>query len=519
MNPVHNIGRNFLRRTFMNSSDISIDMDKEYMFQNYPSLRAENDSVYGVEDRDEVVFEVVDYDELCYVLSEEGTHMILFGGIWSGETQKSIAPINYCARKYGVDTIYLFDFSVNGKAETTIKQDITAQETYDGPGKRESNPFAVYNYLYGELVRHHLTNLNDWVEGKVGTKDEIAFLDLYDDLIKVPNLAEPFLFIYNKDNPDPIMWAVELAGYCQDEESICAALEDKIFSHVGEDGCEITPYSHADYIREAFSMNERGHSFKTQNAFTEDEQINIQKICYQEFRWLIKQEGSYLIELAGPWCAYSQGSVATVNDYAVANGIRVYMTDRRIDSKHAIDFWKYARQNELTISCPPMVEEYVDLWENYFKRAQISCALDPSRPWHNDLTVDYIDDEGKRHSALQVGVPFILSYNKDHVDQAGIPTPILASQHDSGELINTSEQFIYYEPNYRWFTGAIYRVFYMYQKSLGKEMHDKTIDRTAPLVEGEIIRHVETVAHHQDHDWEKEQIHGDSASDEGGCCG
>ncbi len=518
----------------MTSSSIDIDMDKEYMFQNYPGLRSENDPVCGVDSRDDIVYEVVDFDELCYLLSAEGTHMILFGGIWSDATQKVIAPINYCARRHGIDTVYLFDFSVDGIAEHTIKQDLTAQETYDGPEKREANPFAVYNYLYGELVRHHLTNLNDWTAGKVGTKDEVAFLDLYEEVVRVPDLAEPFLFIYNKDNAVdhsaaagekgaagayPIMWAAELASCCglteadPVQDDILSVLEEKIFRHTEEEGAEITTYSHSDYIRDAFSMNERGHSFKTQDAFTEDEQINVQKICYQEFRWLLRQEGSYLIELAGPWCAYSQGSVATVNDYAVANGVRVYMADVRLDSKHAIDFWKYPRKNELTMSCMPLRANYIELWEKYFPRAEILCSLDPTRPWHNNLTVDYTDENGTKHSVLSVGVPYILAYNKDHINQDGDEAPILASHHDSGELINTSERFVYNDPTYRWFTGGVYKVFHAYQTSVGKEMHDKTIDRTAPIVEGEIVRHVETEFHHKDHDWSSEQIHPAAAAE------
>jgi len=69
------------------SSDDSVDMDKEYIYHNYRYLRKENSLFYGVGSSEDVRIRPVYFDELCYILSEAGTHLILFGGAWSEKTQ------------------------------------------------------------------------------------------------------------------------------------------------------------------------------------------------------------------------------------------------------------------------------------------------------------------------------------------------------------------------------------------------------------------------------------------------
>lgn len=524
------------------SSGIEFDMEKEYIYQQYPHLRRENSPAYGAAGPEEVVIRPVYFDELCYLLSTEGAHLVLFGGPWSAATNSIIDQINFYARKYGVDAVYTFDFRADGATpETDIKQDITAQASYEGPGKKAPNPAADCNYIYGELVTRHLTNLNDWVRRKVGTEGDITYLNLYQDAVTVPNLQEPFLFLFNKDNKIdhsgavrgdgyvneagtyPIVYAMELEAYrdgndgrlysdpAEHNESTRAdnfgeLLENGIFKHIGEEGVVLTPYTHADYMRDSFSMNERGHSFKTEDAFKKDEQINIQMTTLPELLWILQQKGSYIILFGGPWCACTQSAVATVNDYAVANNVRVYMFDMRLDGKHPIDFWKYPRLNELKLTAPMLRRYYVEVWEKYLPGAPILCSIEPeTKSWGRTVTLSYTDEGGAEHEVLSVGVPYLLAYNKDNTIKRGRKRPVLASRHDAGELINCSEDFIYYEPNYRNYKAGVYFVFHTYADSLGQTVKDITIDRTAPRVEGQPVRHVETVAYHKEHDWNKER--------------
>ena len=306
------------------SSSMRFDMSREFVYYNYRYLRKENSPVYGVADSSEVVIRPVYFDELCYLLNTDGAHLILFGGTWSEQTQAVIDRVNHLARRYGVDAVYNFDFRVDGEtAGASIKSDLTQQASYDGPGKREPLGCAECNYLYGELVTRHLTNLNDWVQNKIGG-DDITYLNLYQDAVTVPRLEEPFLVLYNKDNTVdnsgnggsagsyPIVGAMELP-YTRDEipEDLDAQLVKNVFGFIGKDGNDITPYTHQDYMYDAFKRNHRGHSLKTEDCFQKGEPIHIVPVTLQEARWILSQKGSFLVYFCGAWCANSQAGVAT----------------------------------------------------------------------------------------------------------------------------------------------------------------------------------------------------------------
>jgi hypothetical protein len=532
------------------SSAMNIEMDKEYFYQKYSYLRKENSPVYGVSDPSEVNFSVLSFDELCYLLNTEGTHLIFFGGPWCPNTAGVADYINFYARKYGVDTVYNFDFRMDGESrDANIREDLTAQPSYDGPDKAETSVIgAEYNYIYGELVNRFLTNLNDWVAFKEGTGHEITYLDLYEETQTAPKVQVPFLFLYNKDNKIdhsgvvrgddyvnesgtyPIVYAIEKMYFrdaengnlysdreIHDETTIVndygEQLEKAIFSHIGEDGVTITPYTHSDYIRDTYRMNGRGHSFKTQNAFTEDEQINIQMVTLNELNWILDRKGTFLILFGGAWCANTQAAVSVVNDYAVANNLKVYMFDTRLDGKYPIDFWKYPRAKELQIRSDkhPLKKLYIDLIENHL--SNISTIYDPHG--FDAPIISYTDEEGNVHSVGRLQAPHFLAVNKDNIDGRGNSKPVLAYCERMYELINCNDTFIYSEPNYKDYKAGAYKVIYEYCKREGLEPHEITVDKTAPIVEGEPIRHVETEEHHKEHDWYKERA---VKNEDCGCC-
>lgn len=532
------------------SSSMEIDMAKEYVYHCYRYLSKENSPVYGVDSAAEVVITPVYFDELCYLLHAKGTHVVLFGGTWSLKTQGVIDRINYFARKHGVNTVYQFDFRADGATEdTNFKVDITAQESYDGPGKQASIGCANCNYIYGELVSRHLLNLNDWVDGKVGSGDDITYLNLYQDAVTVPNLHEPFLFVFNKDNRVdnsgvhcgdgdestryPIVSALELKSFRGENgqmylDEACSVLdsefdlrlETEIFGKIGSDG--VASYTHADYMYEAFHRNERGHAFKTEDCFKKGEQINIQPVTLAELLWILDQKGSFLMVTAGAWCANSQGGIATINDFAVANNARVYMFDSRLDGKHPIDFWKYPRMNELKLSHPTLTKFNFEIWEKRLPGAPILSRIrtDTGIRKKRPLTIDYIDEAGEKHSVLPVDLPYLVACNQDgrnERDQAWQPV-IAACNHGGIELINCLKSFVYYKPNYRLYTAGVYAVFAVYCDSLGIPVNDITIDRTAPIVEGEPVKHPETVAYHKEHDWYKERAGRGAVSADEDCC-
>ena len=517
------------------SSSAKFDMNKEFLLANYKYLSKENSPVYGAADAGEVRIASIVFDELVYLLNTSGTHLILFGGMWSDKTQAIIDRVNYFAAKYGVDTVYNFDFYADGKNEySNFKSDLTQQASYDGPGKREAIGCADCNYIYGEIVTRHLTNLNDWVEAKVESDNDITFLNVYQDAVRVPNLQEPFLFLYNKDNTVdnsgcgcvsesgkyPIIAAMEIDCVRKADGMLFRngkvvtdmdeQLEKGIFSYIGKDGNVITPYTKQDYMFDAFSINTRGHSVKTEDCFKKGEQINIEHVSLRQLLWMFEQHGTFIFVFGGPWCACTQSAMATLNDYAIANDAKIYMFDMRLDSKYPVDFWDYPRLNELKIGASYLKHYYIDIWEKYLPGAPIMCSINPNAPeWARSLPiVNYVDSEGNEHNVLSVGVPYIFTYNKDNKDERGKPRPILESRHDAGELINCNKAFIYHDPNYRNFKGGVYALMYAYCESVGQKMHDITIDRTAPIVEGVPGKNPNIegkVKYHKEHNWWKER--------------
>lgn len=525
------------------SSSIKFDMNKEFLFANFPSLRAENNPEYGVESADQVNITSITLDELIYLLNSDGAHLILFGGIWSSETLGVIDQINYYARVHHVDTVYLFDFYADGEdLSTSFKADLTQQADYDGPGKREAVGCAVCNYLYGELVTRHLTNLNDWVANKAGGEDDITFLNVYCDPVRVPNLREPFLFLYNKDNTVdnsgcenvsesgkyPIVAAMELDYHRRSDGVLCDGkgraagdlgelLEEGVFRYIGQDGNNLTPYTHTDYMYDAFNLNTRGHSAKSEPAFQKGEATNIQPITLAQLLWMFQQKGTFIFMIGGPWCANTQSAVATLNDYAKANDARVYMFDMRLDSKYAVDFWDYPRQNEYKLSSPYLLHRYVEIWEKYLPGAPILCSINPNAPfWARSLPIiNYVDPQGQEHNVLSVGVPYIFTYDKENTNRRGAPQPVVASHHDAGELINCTPEYIYHDPNYRNFKGGVYAVVCAFTERVGQTMKDITIDRTAPIVPGTpgINPNISgKVKYHKEHNWWKERLDPEAAA-------
>jgi hypothetical protein len=299
-------------------------------------------------------------------------------------------------------------------------------------------------------------------------------------------------------------------------ENIDELLVNGIFSYIGKDGNDITPYTSQDYMFDAFKQNERGHSFKTEDCFKKDEKINITPVTLQQMRWILSQKGSFMVLFCGAWCANSQAGVATINDFAVANDVRVYMLDIRMEGKHQIDFWKYPRQNEFRLNHPSVRASYLDLWERCLPGAPVLCSVD-ARNTERPFNTTVLDDNGNEHHILPIDIPYILAVNKDNATPHGSKPVLAACNHDGFELINCSKTFIYYKPNYRKYTAGIYFVMNAYCQSLGIEPKDISIDRTAPIVAGEPMKNPDIkgeVKYHKEHDWYKERGGNDSCD----CC-
>ena len=79
------------------------ELDAAYFLDDYAYI---NDS--------DSVFTSLVWEELVTLLEREGNALILFGGPWCTNTTPVIGYINDVAKESGVETIYTFDFRLDG---------------------------------------------------------------------------------------------------------------------------------------------------------------------------------------------------------------------------------------------------------------------------------------------------------------------------------------------------------------------------------------------------------------------
>ena len=510
----------------INLSDTAYDFQAEYFYNEYNTQsNADIESQDGIDtfENKDIVFKSLYYDELVYLLEQEGNYLILLGGPWCHNTRAVIGEINEFAKEYGIDTVYNFDFRLDGETRETHIRESAQTAEYGG----EKVVSADWNYLYGELIDRYFTNLNDWVEYK---EDGESALTWYDEAYTAETIAKvqvPFLFLYNKDNTTryvPVydengkQTGVEADGSATGSYPIVYGFEEMVdkdstgiynstnedgtrnyitgeytarlqavFDFIKDNGVAIDTYSDADYLYHAFvADNGRGHSPKLYDVFTEGEQINIEVITYAQTQWLLAQEGSAAILFGGAWCANTQAAIGPINDYAVANDTTVYLMDFRLDGKHPIDFWGYDRDRQFEIRSTkqdgnpeelagstyvgqpnPFANLYTNLINTYL--TNVETITDPSA---DNYYITYVDENGAEVQAKRLQAPYFLAYNKDAVDEDGFPAPVLAWHEEMLEITENSFEkgsYAYQKDNYASYTAGIEEVLTALADSTGTD--------------------------------------------------
>ena len=425
--------------------------EQEFFYNDYNTASNADTTRQGVDTfaNKDIVFNAVTYEELVYLLQQEGNYLILFGGSWCHNTRAAATYINEFAHQYGITTIYNFDFYLDGETSSTH---VRVSNPTDPAATK--NAGQQYNHLYGELVSRYLTNLNDWVEYKEGSKSSVTYTNSNGAEVNVAKLQVPFLFLYNKDNTTrstynletktvesaqaqegvkyPIVtgfeemvdrdaqgvytatYKVENGKYVIDQKTYITdaykARLQRVFDYIKDNNVTLSQYTDADYIRQAY--NEKSG----REIFAQDKKINYEVLNYKQFNWLLQQEGDYVILFAGSWCGNTQAIIDIVNDYAVEHNVTVYTFDTKLDGGYAAKYWSartnanpykdaHIRENNTVLT--PL---YAKIISNYL--TNIVTLNDQDNPVKK---ISYqAGEETIQVSRLQV--PFLFSYNKAHKD-------------------------------------------------------------------------------------------------------
>ena len=153
-------------------SSLDYNLEKEFFYDDYNTRSLADETRQGIktfENKEDIVFDQVTYEELVHIFQSEGNYLVLFGGSWCHKTRAAVPFINAYAKEYNIDKIYNFDFYLDGTNSSTHIRNTNQTD----PSKITAG--VEYNFLYGELVSKYLTNLNDYVEYKIGSQSSLTY--------------------------------------------------------------------------------------------------------------------------------------------------------------------------------------------------------------------------------------------------------------------------------------------------------------------------------------------------------
>ncbi|MBQ8163050.1 MAG: hypothetical protein IJZ93_01610 [Clostridia bacterium] len=170
------------------------------------------------EDGQQINIETITYKQLDWLLQQDGTYLILFGGAWCGNTQAVIDIINDYAVANNV-TVYNFDTKLDGgyaKYKWGYSQEVHIRDN--------NNPFS---YLYVSLVNTYLpyikTEYDITKEGQY-----IFYKDQNDAEVKANKLQVPYFFTYDKSNVDKDGHNAPIVSYVEKMYTLKSERDDYI---------------------------------------------------------------------------------------------------------------------------------------------------------------------------------------------------------------------------------------------------------------------------------------------------
>ena len=449
-------------------SSLDYNFEQEFFYDDYNTRSKADATRQGIDtfENKDIVFDQVTYEELVNILESEGNYLILFGGSWCHNTRAVVPFVNDYAKQYGIEKVYNFDFYLDGTTGSTHVRNTTPTD------ESKITAGTTFNHLYGELVSRYLTNLTDFVEYKTGSDFSVTYTNSSKEATNVAKLQVPFLFLYNKDNTvnnstgdgtkntkgtypvvngfEEMIDLDEKGVYVYDRN---VAKEDRVhftdaykgrlktfFEFIKTNNIDVSTYEDSQYYKNLYNLKSK------QEIFKDNDKINLKAITYRQLVWLLEQEGNSIILLGGTWCGNTQASIKTFNDLAVKNDVVIYNFDTKLDSGYATKYWGYKTDAHIRDTSNPFVRLYTDLIEKYFTNIETLYDVNAASAGQR---IEYTNEAGEVVKVKKLQVPYLLSYNKNAVDQDNEKAPILASYEEMLSLSSTSKTYVYGEANYK----------------------------------------------------------------------
>ncbi|WP_028644210.1 Ig-like domain-containing protein [Nocardioides sp. URHA0020] len=418
-------------------------IDFDYFKDAYPGVGADS------------VFETVTLERFKYLLRDKsGNFAFVIGDPNDANTQATLGYINQVAKAYGITKIYNFTPKIDGGkwnlwnwndlASVTGGAALTYWQNEGPTGGAAGNPGSYYS-----------THTDDYLN-----KDTEPEFIRTDGVI-----TGPYLFVYNKDRQ------IDVGGTPTDDHIVSSLSDRKTASDLDTPG-EVEAYKAevqdvlgavpaADYATNSAFQFWKDEANRRHNSTYADASIyggdiltdadnadgwRVQPITYPEWIALLKKSGDIPFLFGGTWCHNTRAIVKDVNKDAQKYGVKkVYNFDYSLFSTSNggsnYDHSRSSGQNITTGTGPDTrllypsqvygqtVNTYLtNAIAEYGRTTQVTTSTPHYYFPDGDVTKPITE-------AVRIQVGHLLTYNKDHVDAAGDPAPVVDQalrQNDNG---------------------------------------------------------------------------------------
>ncbi|MDR2506303.1 MAG: hypothetical protein LBD16_09410 [Oscillospiraceae bacterium] len=405
-------------------------------------------------------FSTLLYEEFQYLLqsqyaADQGYYAVVFGGEWEANTQPVLENVNLVAGEIAaannaysedsrgnqvkqddafINTIYNFDFKLNGGVEI---EERLAEYGFTVPAEEYNSDIRADQVAYGSGdARRTVTNLYktlyDTLNVAEGTfsSEKVTVLggaELADAVAELEYIPSPSVVLLKKEDigagavKNTVVGFIDASATDFTDAAQTDAFKADVKNLLGKATAGLREFDFFRYIWGTFTLDFTseftGLNYSAQFANLTDPNHIFETVSYAELVHILQQEGNYAIYFGGAWCPYSKGFLAPLNQIAKSYDVnKIYVYDPRIDG---IGGNTMIRATETASGLYQRLYAYL---MTYLGVDYNSFAFPSSHDYLSPklgVTDEDILIAGK--SLTKIGVPTLISYNRDNVDANGQP--------------------------------------------------------------------------------------------------